>query len=129
MLQPPVPDLHTFYSQHYVEDERLTRSAHGRLELLRTQELLRRHLPPAPARVLDVGGATGVHARWLAADGYAVHVVDLVPEHVVAAAGIPGVTAVLGDARALAEPDGAADATLVLGPLYHLLDRDERVRA
>ncbi|HEV8558797.1 MAG TPA: methyltransferase domain-containing protein [Actinophytocola sp.] len=32
-------------------------------------------------------------------------------------------------ARALPEPDGTYDATLLLGPLYHLLDRDDRVRA
>ena len=47
------------------------------LELVRTREVLRRHLPPPPARVLDVGGGTGVHARWLLADGYQVHLVDL----------------------------------------------------
>ena len=34
----------------------------GRLERLRTQELLTRHLPPAPAVVLDSGGGPGVYA-------------------------------------------------------------------
>lgn len=69
------------------------RSAHGRLELLRTRELARRALAglgsPA-ARVLDVGGGTGVHAAWLARDGHEVHVVDVVPRHVEAAATLPG---------------------------------------
>lgn len=129
MLRPPVSDLQAYYAEHFSEDDRLHGSAHGRLELLRTRELLREHLPPAPARVLDVGGATGVHARWLAADGYAVHVVDLVPEHIAVAAAIPGVTAAVGDARRLSEPDGHCDATLLLGPLYHLVDRAERVHA
>jgi SAM-dependent methyltransferase len=129
MLRPPVPDLHTYYADHFAEDDRLRATPHGRLEFERTQELLRRHLPPAPARVLDVGGATGAHARWLAEDGHRVHVVDLVPEHVAVAAGIPGVTAAVGDARDLAEPDSRADATLLLGPLYHLVDRADRVRA
>ncbi|WP_143517194.1 class I SAM-dependent methyltransferase [Pseudonocardia sp. MH-G8] len=129
MLRPPIPDIHAFYAEHYVEDDRLHTTAHGRLEYERTRELLRRYLPNPPARVLDVGGATGVHARWLAADGYAVHVVDLVPEHVAVAAALPGVTAAVGDARQLAEPDAHADATLLLGPLYHLVDRAERVRA
>jgi SAM-dependent methyltransferase len=129
MLRPPVPDIHAFYAAHYVEDDRLHATPHGRLELERTRELLRGHLPTPPARVLDVGGATGVHARWLAEDGYAVHVVDLVPEHVAVAAAVPGVTAALGDARRLAVPDAQADATLLLGPLYHLVDRTERVRA
>jgi SAM-dependent methyltransferase len=129
MLQPPVPDLHAYYVDHFVEDDRLHATAHGRLEFERTRELLRRNLPSPPARVLDVGGATGAHARWLAEDGYGVHVVDLVPEHVAVAGALPGVTAIVGDARELAEPDGDADATLLLGPLYHLVDRADRVRA
>ena len=114
MLRPPVLDLHTYYADRFVEDDRLRSTPQGQLEFERTRELLRRHLPTPPARVLDVGGATGVHARWLAEDGYQVHVVDLVPEHVAVAAALPGVTAAAGDARELAEPDGCADVTLLL---------------
>ncbi|MEU4245553.1 methyltransferase domain-containing protein [Actinoplanes sp. NPDC026619] len=101
----------------------------GRLEFLRTRDVLRRVLPAAPARVLDVGGGTGVHARWLAADGYAVRVVDPMPLHVAHAGAIAGVEAVLGDARELAEPDDGYQATLLLGPLYHLPERGDRVTA
>lgn len=101
----------------------------GRLEFWRTQEVLRRLLPPAPARVLDVGGGSGVHAEWLAADGYTVDLVDPVPLHVQQAARIPGVTARAGDARELPVPDDTYDAVLLLGPLYHLPERDDRVRA
>ncbi|WP_445283152.1 class I SAM-dependent methyltransferase [Streptomyces sp. DSM 118148] len=110
------------------EDGRL-RSGAGRLELWRTQDVLRRLLPPAPARVLDVGGGSGVHAQWLAADGYAVELVDPVPLHIARAARLPGVTARLGDARALDAPDASADVVLLLGPLYHLPERADRVRA
>ncbi|NUW34209.1 class I SAM-dependent methyltransferase [Nonomuraea sp. SMC257] len=99
------------------------------LEYRRTQELLRRALMPPPARVLDVGGGTGVHARWLAADGYEVHLVDPVPAHVKAAAALPGVTAEVGDARRLRAPDGSADVVLLLGPLYHLTEAADRARA
>lgn len=129
--QPPAldPAIHAFYRDRYREDDRLHRSAHGRLELLRTRELLGRHLPPAPASVLDVGGATGVHARWLIEDGYRVHLIDPVPEHVAQAATIPGITATLGDARALPVPAASADVTLMFGPLYHLLDPADRVLA
>ncbi len=100
----------------------------GRLELLRTREILRRHLPEAPARILDVGGGTGVHAQWLAADGYEVHVVDPVPAHVAQAAQA-AVTAEVGDARRLSASDASVDAVLVLGPLYHLTHGADRVRA
>jgi SAM-dependent methyltransferase len=111
------------------EDTRLADHPGGRLEFLRTQDILRRVLPPAPTAVLDVGGGSGVHARWLAADGYRVRLVDPVPRHVGAAAALPGVSAVVGDARTLAEPDAAYDVVLLLGPLYHLLERADRVRA
>ena len=114
------------------EDSRLHRSAHGRLELLRTKELVRRALAAlgAPtARVLDVGGGTGVHAAWLARDGHEVHVVDVVPRHVQAAATLTGVTAEIGDARDLPVADGSVDAVLLLGPLYHLRRAPERARA
>lgn len=121
--------LEDFYTENYVEDVRLTKSAHGRLEFVRTRELLRRHLPPVPAKVLDVGGATGVHSRWLAADGYDVTLVDIVPAHVRDAALIPGVTAREGDARELEEADGSVDAVVMLGPLYHLLERKNRLAA
>ncbi|GIH17669.1 class I SAM-dependent methyltransferase [Rugosimonospora africana] len=102
---------------------------HGRLEFLRTWDVLTRVLPPAPALVLDVGGATGVYAAPLARAGYRVHLVDPVPEHVADASALPGVTATLGDARTLPARDGSADAVLLLGPLYHLPDRDDRVSA
>ena len=64
------PRLRDFYVERYREDDRLRGSPHGILERVRTQELLVRYLPPAPAAVLDVGGATGIHAGWLAERGY-----------------------------------------------------------
>jgi SAM-dependent methyltransferase len=121
--------------QHYRsidEGARITAGA-GLLEFLRTQEIVRRHLPAAPLRVLDIGGATGVHAQWLAADGHQVALVDIVPEHVAAAQqlaqGQSGVTASVGDARSLPVRDDGFDAALLLGPLYHLTDRDDRLLA
>jgi ubiquinone/menaquinone biosynthesis C-methylase UbiE len=102
------------------------------LELVRTREILRRHLPPPPRRILDVGGGTGVHAAWLLQDGYRVHLVDITPGHVDearAALGGRGLTAEVGDARHLAAPDGGFDAVLVLGPLYHLVERADRLAA
>jgi SAM-dependent methyltransferase len=106
----------------------------SRIEFARTKELLERHLPAVPARVLDVGGGPGAYAGWLAASGYTVHLIDPVPLHVEQAASLAaesesGFTTALGDARGLEEPDGSYDAVLLLGPLYHLTNRDERVRA
>jgi len=113
------------------EEDRITAGL-GQLELVRTQEVLRRHLPAPPAHLLDVGGATGVHAAWLAEAGYRVHIVDLAPRHVEmvrAHLGPLGVTAEVGDARHLECEDNYFDAVLLLGPLYHLTERSERVQA
>src|SRR5689334_11767437 len=74
------------------EEDRRLREGGGRLELWRTQDVLRRLLPAPPARVVDVGGGSGVHAEWLAADGYAVELVDPVPLHVEQASRISGVS-------------------------------------
>lgn len=107
----------------------------GALELARTRELLERYLPRPPAAVLDVGGGAGAYAAWLARRGYRVRLVDPVPLHVeqalAAAADQPDApfAAVVGDARSLAEADGSVDATLLLGPLYHLTERAERIAA
>ena len=38
--------------------------------------LLERFLPAPPARVLDIGGASGVYASWLSGRGYQVHLID-----------------------------------------------------
>jgi ubiquinone/menaquinone biosynthesis C-methylase UbiE len=40
-----------------------------------------------------------------------------------------GISAELGDARQLPRPDASADVVLLLGPLYHLPDADDRRRA
>jgi len=42
---------------------------------------------------------------------------------------LPNVTAELGHAKHLALADDSFDADLLLGPLYHLTDRDDRIRA
>jgi SAM-dependent methyltransferase len=121
------PDVVAYYERGD-EQARLTSTPDFRLELLRTQAILRSALPAAPARVLDVGGAAGVHARWLAGDGHDVLVIDPVPLHVEQARAA-GLRAEIGDARELPAPDGTADAVLMLGPLYHLPERADRLRA
>jgi ubiquinone/menaquinone biosynthesis C-methylase UbiE len=127
------PEIEAYYSR-WQESERL--SGHeGELERIRTQDLLSRHLPQPPAEVYDIGGAAGVYAFWLAARGYRVHLIDPIERHLdqarehEATSGLRLASILRGDARELQVASGSADAILMLGPLYHLPDPGDRMRA
>ncbi|MGH3449276.1 MAG: class I SAM-dependent methyltransferase [Haloechinothrix sp.] len=125
-------EIQNHYESEIREDLRL-RKGLGRLEFLRTQEVVRRHLPRPGMRILDVGGGTGVHSEWLLADGHQVHLIDPVVSHVMQAserlADLSGFSAEVGDARALTVDDASFDVVLLFGPLYHLTDRADRLDA
>jgi SAM-dependent methyltransferase len=123
--------MSAFYSE-YDERGRLGPSS---MELLRTRQLLSEWLPNPPADVLDVGGAAGIHALWLAQKGYDVDLVDLLPKHVAQAEAASATSSHalrsirLADARDLDKADASFDVVLLLGPLYHLTDLHDRRRA
>lgn len=125
MADPGSADVRGLYEAN--DESTRLQTGEGRVELLRTQQILRSRLGPG-SRILDVGGAVGVHAEWLAADGHRVELVDLVPRHVEGAR-TRGITAQEGDARDLPHDDDAFDAVVMLGPLYHLPDAADRARA
>ena len=127
------PAIAAYYAR-FSEEDRHTRGL-SQLEAYRTRQLIERHAPPAPATVLDVGGAAGAYALWLAERGYTVHLLDPVPRLVgeararAAALRQPLASCEVGDARALPYPDASAHVVLLLGPLYHLVDPADRARA
>ena len=101
----------------------------GTVEFLRTMEILSRFLPPPPARVLDVGGGPGRYALALQEAGYDVDLIDALESHVDQARTSGVKTASVGDARKLQIADSSVDAVVLLGPLYHLTERRDRVLA
>jgi len=126
------PGFDRAIAAHYApgaERDRLAAGG-GLVEAARTREVIARRLPPPPARVLDVGGGPGAYARWLEELGHDVVLVDPMPLHVEQAREtLRRGTAKVGDARRLDEPDASFDAVLLLGPLYHLVERDDRLAA
>ena len=133
--EPLIPSEIRDHYELVNEAERLE-MAESQIEKLRTQEILRRYLPPSPAVIIDVGGGAGVYAFWLAERSYQVHLVDGTPKHIAQAeeiaqedGGQPLASIKLGDARSLDFDDNSADVVLLLGPLYHLTDRSERINA
>ena len=123
------------YYESYDEQGRLGRGV-GVLEFARMQDLIGRFLAPPPGVVLDVGGGPGRYACWLAAEGYQVHLTDVVPRLVAQARAAsaaqpdcPLASAAVGDARSLPHGPDSADAVLLMGPLYHLPEREQRLAA
>ena len=121
---------------HYEQGDEIRRlsSSLGQLEETRIRELITRHLPATPTVVYDVGGGPGSYACWLAKRGYEVHLVDPVLLHVEQASAAsqnqpdhPIAELCIGDARHLDRTDSSADVVLMLGPLYHLTERNERI--
>ena len=131
-LESPLDRDVLSYYESYDEQGRLGRGA-GALEFARMQDLIGRFLTAPPGVVLDVGGGPGRYACWLAAEGYQVHLVDPVPklvEQVRAASAAqpdcPLASAAVGDARSLPHGPDSSDAVLLMGPLYHLPEREQR---
>jgi ubiquinone/menaquinone biosynthesis C-methylase UbiE len=133
--QPSLAEEIRQYYEMGLEAQRLS-SALGELEFVRTKEIISRYLPRPPAVVLDVGGGPGAYACWLAQEGYDVHLIDPIHLHLEQARQAsqqqpesPIRSIAQGDARRLAHADGYADVVLLLGPLYHLTERTERISA
>ena len=104
----------------------------GRVEFLRTVETIEAVLPPPPTTVADIGGGPGRYTRWLAEHGHHVVHRDVVPLHVEQlrdAASSLSIDSAVGDARHLDVADASVDAVLLLGPLYHLSHRADRLQA
>ena len=113
------------YYNETPETDRLL-SPHGRLEYLRTKQILQRILPSHPIKILDVGGAVGVYSFWLAQLGHAVWLVDPSEAHIQIAKErnkseknkLQAI--VLGQVEHLEFEDRFFDIVLNMGPLYHL---------
>lgn len=118
------------------EDKRLE-GGFGSLEKERAKELISRYLYKEGLSILDVGGATGIYSLWLASLGHKVHLVDIVPKHVEMAnqraSSLKNPTlfkATVGDARNLTSiKSNSVELMISHGPLYHLVDRKDRIKA
>lgn len=101
-----------------------------------TQRALAQYLPPPPAAVLDCGGGPGRYAIHLAGRGYTVTLLDLaqanldLAAHKAAETGVTLHELIHGNALDLsALPPASFDAVLLMGPLYHLTQAEQRQQA
>ncbi len=121
-------NIEKHYNKH-PEDLRLLRR-HGIVEFETTMHHLHRFLRPG-FRLLDIGAGTGRYTSALMAEGYDVKAVELVSRNIdVFLKREPTADVVQGDARNMPFiPTASADITLLLGPLYHLIGDEEKLKA
>ncbi len=123
-------DIQDYYAS-YDEDARLSRH---QLEFEITQKYLEEWIYSAD-EILELGAGTGKYTELLAKRGKKIHAIDLSPRLVAQAKERikpyreATVTLEARDARDLSHLKSLSfDAVMIMGPLYHLVDRDERLR-
>ena len=121
-------EIYDFYNNG-AEIGRLERGL-GKVEFLRTKEILARYIDTGKV-IYDIGGGIGMYAAWLARMGNEVHLIELAENAVeYAKANMMQdcqFVAETGDARHINRLDESADVVLLMGPLYHLRDREDRL--
>ena len=136
------------YYSHFDEKNRLRNDNSGKLEYLMTMQILEKYLPPVHAgdkagadagagkviSILDLGGGAGVYSFPLAKAGYQVTLADLSEDLLALAKKQKEENHVKNliacdhvNATDLSQyKDEQFDVVLLFGPLYHLLESDER---
>ncbi|MBQ1730016.1 MAG: methyltransferase domain-containing protein [Oscillospiraceae bacterium] len=122
------------YYNGYDEEGRLL-SRHGQVEYLTTMKYIRERLAETPdPKIIEVGAGTGRYSVTLAKEGVNVTAVELIQHNLeILKSKLDGsepITAIQGNALDLsAFPDSSFDITLLLGPMYHLYTREEKLQA
>ena len=123
-------ELEKYYNK-FNEDKRLTRR-HGQVEYITTMQYIHGFLGEMDnPKILDIGAGTGRYSIALAEEGYDVTAVELVKYNLgILKAKKSSVKAFQGNAMNLSRfEDESFDMTLLLGPLYHLFEFDDKVKA
>lgn len=120
-----------FYNT-YDEDSRLT-LRHGTVEFLTTMRYIEKYINSGN-HVLEIGAGTGRYSHALARLGYTVDAVELVSHNieVFRKNTLPNedITVIQGNALDLSFiSDSKYDITLLLGPLYHLYNSEDKKQA
>ena len=117
-----------FFAQ-FDEDSRVVASRQGQLEYRTTMEYIHCHAASG-CKLLEIGAGTGRYSIALAREGYEVTAVELLESNLRIlrrnGADLETLRAIQGDALDLGRfCDGEFDMTLILGPMYHLYDRED----
>lgn len=117
------------YYNKFNEDKRLLRR-HGQVEFITSMKYIHDYLKDG-FKVLDIGAGTGRYSINLSNEGYDVTAVELVKHNIrVIESKCNSVKTVLGNAINLSMfDDNSFDLTLLFGPMYHLISKEDKVKA
>lgn len=116
------------YYNKFNEDKRLTRR-HGIVEFNTTIKYIKDYLKKDSV-IADIGCGTGAYSLYLNNLGYEVHALDLVKHNIrTLESKNTNIHTYVGNATNLSMfKDKSMDIVLLLGPLYHLISLDEKVK-
>ncbi len=121
-------ELENYYGK-FCEEKRLL-SRHGQVEYRTSMNYIHKYLKEND-RILDIGAGTGRYSVALSNEGYEVDAIELVKYNLgVLKAKKSNVKAYQGSALDLSRyKDNTFDVTLLFGPMYHLFDYSNKLKA
>lgn len=119
--------------ENYREEDRLTTNNARRIEFLTTVRVLDEWIT-GKKKILDCAAGTGIYVFYLAEKGHEVTATDITPRHIEIIKSMIGKKH--GDMKAMVLDavdmrvfeNESFDAVLNMGPFYHLINENDRVR-
>lgn len=118
------------YYNKFNEDKRLTRR-HGKVEFIVTLKYIHDYLNKMnDPKIIDIGAGTGKYSIELSNQGYDVTAIELVKHNLSYIKKYDKIKSYQGNAIDLSRfKDETFDLTLLFGPMYHLIDENDKIKA
>ena len=119
------------YYNKFNEDKRLN-TRHGQIEYITSMKYIHEYLKNIKnPKIIDIGAGTGKYSVTLKEEGFDVTAVELVKHNLkVIESKNKNIKTILGNATNLKKiRDTTYDLTLLFGPMYHLISKEEKIKA